>query len=91
MRTKNFIFLLALVILFSLLLIILGPGNTNNITSIQNIANQQFKQIKVSIGVGISNQEGVHCIIPSCRKTFERRRKRSSMSTQSTCSCWASR
>lgn len=47
MRTKNFIFLLALVILFSLVLILIGPGNTNNITNIQNIANQQFKQIKV--------------------------------------------
>lgn len=48
MRTKNFIFLLALVILFSLLLIILGPGNSSNITNIQNIANQQLKFVKVS-------------------------------------------
>ncbi|CRK87269.1 CLUMA_CG001071, isoform A [Clunio marinus] len=49
MRTKNFIFLLALVILFSFLLIILGPGNSTNITNIQNIANQQFKQIKENL------------------------------------------
>lgn len=45
MRTKNFIFLLVLVILFSLLLIVFGPDNTN---TIQNIANKQLKQIKVS-------------------------------------------
>lgn len=48
MRTKNFIGLLFIVILFSLLLIIFGPDNTNNINTIQNIANKQLKQIKVS-------------------------------------------
>lgn len=45
MRTKNFIFLLLSVILFSLLLITYGPDNTN---TIQNIANKKLKQIKVS-------------------------------------------
>lgn len=48
MRTKNFIFLLALVILLSILLIVLGPSNNENIANIQNLANKQFRQIKVS-------------------------------------------
>lgn len=62
MRTKNFIFLLALVIVLSLLLIILGPGNSSNITNIQNLANQQFKQIKASL-FGIKNLSNHNCII----------------------------
>lgn len=63
MRTKNFIFLLALVIVLSLLLIILGPGNSSNITNIQNLANQQFKQIKVSHFGGGKDFHMTNCIM----------------------------
>lgn len=51
MRTKNFIFLLVSVILFSVLLIVFGPAS--NVTNIQNLANQQFKQIKVSLCIKV--------------------------------------
>lgn len=47
MRTKNFIFLLVLVILLSILLIVFGPSNNENIANIQNLANQQIRNIKV--------------------------------------------
>lgn len=43
MRTKNFIFVLCFVILCSILLIILGPGQNENIESIKNIVSQQIK------------------------------------------------
>jgi hypothetical protein len=48
MRTKNFIFLLFVVVLLSLLLIILGPSNNENLANIQNLANKHFSQFKVS-------------------------------------------
>ncbi|KAG5685075.1 hypothetical protein PVAND_014276 [Polypedilum vanderplanki] len=51
MRTKNFIFLLVLVILFSLLLIILGPSNNENIANIQNLANKHFSKFKENLRV----------------------------------------
>lgn len=47
MRTKNFIFLLVLVILLSILLIVFGPSNNENLANITNLANQQIRQIKV--------------------------------------------
>ena len=89
MRTKNFIFLLALVIILSVLLIVFsGPSDNENIANIQNLANKQFRQIKVEQEEKKVEKIFYFKIIALSRKTCEWRGK-SWRWIQNICNYWA--